>query len=70
VTALRAKILEAVEARVAARRLQVDRRRASSLAATGLPDKLADCRGHGPDSELVVVEGGVGRRSGQGSTER
>ena len=57
VTALRAKITDAVEARAASRRLQADRRKASSLASVGLPDKLADCRVHGPNSELIVVEG-------------
>ena len=57
VGALRAKITDAVEARVASRRLQADRRKASSLASVGLPDKLADCRTHGPNSELIVVEG-------------
>ena len=57
VTALRAKITDAVEARAASRRLQADRRKASSLASAGLPDKLADCRTHGPNSELIIVEG-------------
>ena len=57
VTALRAKITDAVEARAASRRLQADRRKASSLGSAGLPDKLADCRVHGPDSELIIVEG-------------
>ena len=57
VTALRAKITDAVEARVASRRLQADRRKASSLGSVGLPDKLADCRVHGANSELIIVEG-------------
>ncbi len=57
VTALRAKITDAVEARAASKRLQADRRKASSLGSAGLPDKLADCRVHGPDSELIIVEG-------------
>ena len=57
VTALRTKISDAVEARAASRQLQADRRKASSLGSAGLPDKLADCRVHGPDSELVIVEG-------------
>ena len=57
VAALRSKITDAVEARAASRRLQADRRKASSLASVGLPDKLADCRVHGPNSELVIVEG-------------
>ncbi|MDE0652403.1 MAG: ATP-binding protein [bacterium] len=57
VTALRSKISDAVEAKAASRQLQADRRKASSLGSAGLPDKLADCRVHGPDSELVIVEG-------------
>ena len=57
VTALRAKINNAVEAKAATRRLQADRRKATSLGSAGLPDKLADCRVHGPDSELIIVEG-------------
>ena len=57
VTALRAKITDAVEAKAASRQLQADRRKASSLGSVGLPDKLADCRVHGPDSELIIVEG-------------
>ncbi len=57
VSALRAKITAAVETRAASRRLQADRRKASSLGSAGLPDKLADCRVHGPNSELVIVEG-------------
>ena len=57
VTALRTKISDAVEAKAASRQLQADRRKASSLGSVGLPDKLADCRVHGPDSELVIVEG-------------
>ncbi len=57
VTALRAKITDAVEARAASRRLQADRRKASSLGSVGLPDKLADCRVHGDNSELIIVEG-------------
>ena len=57
VTALRTKIRDAVEAKAASRQLQADRRKASSLGSAGLPDKLADCRVHGADSELVIVEG-------------
>ncbi|MYJ12851.1 MAG: DNA topoisomerase IV subunit B, partial [Acidimicrobiia bacterium] len=57
VTALRAKISDATEAKAASRRLQADRRKASALGSAGLPDKLADCRVHGPGSELVIVEG-------------
>jgi DNA gyrase subunit B len=33
------------------------RRKASALSSAGMPAKLADCRRHGPDSELLIVEG-------------
>jgi len=33
------------------------RRKAANMGSTGMPDKLADCRTHGPDAELVIVEG-------------
>ena len=33
------------------------RRQASSLSSNGMPDKLADCRIHGMDAELLIVEG-------------
>ncbi len=44
--------------RVAAKEQQLDaRRKAANLGSSGMPDKLADCRRHGPDSELLIVEG-------------
>ena len=57
VTAIRSKVVGAMSARAASRRLLEDKRKASRLGSSGLPDKLADCRVHGPDSELVIVEG-------------
>ena len=33
------------------------KRKAANLGSTGMPDKLADCRTHGEDSELLIVEG-------------
>jgi DNA gyrase subunit B len=57
VNALRDKIASAVLNRVASRAALEARRKAANLTATGLPDKLADCRLHGPDSELLIVEG-------------
>ncbi|WP_419918269.1 DNA gyrase/topoisomerase IV subunit B [Candidatus Poriferisocius sp.] len=57
VTALQSKIVDAVVTRVSARQTLENRRRAASLGSTGMPDKLADCRVHGPESELILVEG-------------
>ena len=57
VASLRAKIVAAAKAKAASRQLLADRRKASSMHTNGLPTKLADCRSHGPDSELVIVEG-------------
>jgi DNA gyrase subunit B len=57
IAAVRDKISAAVVARVASRSALETRRRAASVSASGLPDKLADCRRHGPGSELVIVEG-------------
>ena len=57
VTALQSKIADAVVNRVSARQTLENKRRAASLGSTGMPDKLADCRVHGPDSELILVEG-------------
>ena len=33
------------------------KRKAANLGSTGMPDKLADCRTHGDDAELLIVEG-------------
>ncbi len=57
VNALREKITQAVINRVAAKQQLDARRKAANLTSTGMPDKLADCRIHGPDSELLIVEG-------------
>ncbi len=57
ITALRDKISQAVLNRVAAKQQLEARRKAANLGSSGMPDKLADCRRHGPDSELLIVEG-------------
>ena len=57
VTALASKIADAVLSRVSARQTLENKRRAASLGSTAMPDKLADCRVHGPESELILVEG-------------
>lgn len=57
VNALKNKIASAVINRTAAKE-SIDAKRAASKASTnGLPDKLADCRVHGEESELFIVEG-------------
>ena len=57
INALREKITQAVLSRVAAKQQLDARRKAANLSSNGMPDKLADCRVHGPDSELLIVEG-------------
>ncbi len=57
INALRDKIAQAVINRVAAKQQLDARRKAATLSSNGMPDKLADCRTHGPDSELLIVEG-------------
>jgi DNA gyrase subunit B len=57
VNAVREKIAQAVLNRVASKAALEARRKAANLSSTGLPDKLADCRLHGPDTELLIVEG-------------
>jgi DNA gyrase subunit B len=57
VNAVRDKIATAVMNRVASKQVLENRRKAASMGSTGMPDKLADCRTHGLDSELVIVEG-------------
>jgi DNA gyrase subunit B len=57
VTAVREKLSNAIINRVSSRQMLETRRRAASMGSTGMPDKLADCRRHGPDSELIIVEG-------------
>ena len=57
VNLVRDKIANAVLNRVSSRQLLETKRRAASMGSTGMPEKLADCRVHGPDSELIIVEG-------------
>ena len=57
ITALRDKMTQAIINRVAAKQQLDLRRKAANLSSTGMPDKLADCRIHGGDSELLIVEG-------------
>ncbi len=57
INALREKMTQAVINRVAAKQQLDARRKAANLSSTGMPDKLADCRVHGGDSELLIVEG-------------
>ncbi len=57
VNGLREKMTQAVLNRVLAKQQLDARRKASSLSSNGMPDKLADCRLHGPDAELLIVEG-------------
>ena len=57
INALREKMTQAILNRVAAKEQLDTRRKASNLSSTGMPDKLADCRRHGPNSELLIVEG-------------
>ncbi len=57
VTALRDKIANALINRVASKQVLENKRKAASLGSSGLPEKLADCRTHGMNSELILVEG-------------
>ena len=57
VNAMREKMAQAILNRVLSKQQLEARRKASSLSSNGMPDKLADCRLHGPDSELLIVEG-------------
>ena len=57
INALREKIAQAIINRVASKQQLDARRKAANLSSNGMPDKLADCRTHGPDSELLIVEG-------------
>ena len=57
VRAIADKLVAAVANRVASKQMLDTKRKAASLGSTGLPDKLADCRVHGPEAELILVEG-------------
>ncbi|MBJ30691.1 MAG: DNA topoisomerase IV subunit B [Acidimicrobiaceae bacterium] len=57
INAVRDKLASAVVNRVSSKQMLDARRKAASMGSTGMPDKLADCRTHGPDAELVIVEG-------------
>ncbi len=57
VKALSDKLADAVVNRVASKQMLDTKRKAASLGSTGMPDKLADCRVHGPEAELILVEG-------------
>ncbi|MGH1502633.1 MAG: DNA gyrase/topoisomerase IV subunit B [Acidimicrobiales bacterium] len=57
ITSVREKLTQAVLNRVMAKQQLEARRQASSLSSNGMPDKLADCRIHGMDAELLIVEG-------------
>ncbi|HSL56302.1 MAG TPA: DNA topoisomerase IV subunit B [Acidimicrobiales bacterium] len=57
VAAVRDKIANAVINRETSKAALEAKRKAANLGSTGMPDKLADCRTHGPDAELVIVEG-------------
>ena len=57
VKAIGDKLAAAVMNRVASKQMLDTKRKAASLGSTGMPDKLADCRIHGPEAELILVEG-------------
>lgn len=57
INAVREKVAQAVLNRVAAKQTLDAKRKAANLGSTGMPGKLADCREHGLDSELLIVEG-------------
>ena len=57
VKAIADKLAAAILNRVASKQVLENKRKAASLGSTGMPEKLADCRVHGPDSELILVEG-------------
>ena len=57
VKAIGDKVAAAVVNRVASKQMLDTKRKAASLGSTGMPDKLADCRVHGPEAELILVEG-------------
>ena len=57
VKAIADKLVSAIQNRVDSKTLLENKRKAAALGSTGMPQKLADCRVHGPDAELILVEG-------------
>ncbi len=57
VKAIADKLASAVQNRVASKTLLENQRKAANLGSTGMPQKLADCRIHNIESELILVEG-------------
>lgn len=57
VKAIAEKLAAAVQNRVDSKQLLENKRKAASLGSTGMPEKLADCRIHGAEAELILVEG-------------
>ena len=57
VRALSDKLATAVANRVASKQMLDARRKAASFGSTNLPHKLADCRVHDSNAELILVEG-------------
>ncbi len=57
VKAIADKLATAIQNRVASKQVLENKRKAAKLGSTGMPEKLADCRKHGPDSEIILVEG-------------
>lgn len=57
INGVRDKITQAILNRVASKEVLDAKRKAANLGSTGMPDKLADCRTHGEDSEILIVEG-------------
>ena len=56
VKAIADKLATVFQNRVASKQV-LEKRKAAKLGSTGMPEKLADCRTHGPDSEIILVEG-------------
>ncbi len=57
VKAIADKLATAIQNRVASKQVLENKRKAAKLGSTGMPEKLADCRKHGADSEIILVEG-------------
>ena len=57
VKAIADKLATAIQNRVASKQVLENKRKAARLGSTGMPEKLADCRVHGPDAEIILVEG-------------